>query len=406
MAYQLLGRAGAWAQWIDLNAAEGWIAECARLMRPEVLPPEDATPAAWPRQKTWTLAAYRAIAGMAGALDMPIPSFAPWARVIRAADLGENHGGAWVTRAASRVTRTVAATDISQLRIYHRVWISWTGDVGEDMDAMQCPDGWIRCRDRVDNDCAISGGAFGVTGWTCAAWEVCTPGWGTPGGTEVGFLVPLQWHADAARQALEAINAFATLGDLVAACRAYIVEQNTATVERVARGDPSVIDEADVITSAANARARIMRGDGDGGLTVIAGLGEAVHDAAPTSGVTTAIMGVTALPRLLLDLFGRARGVDLDLWGRELPVIETAAQSGYLDPPQAPTRAAPEPPPLPVVTIQPGAITFNWTPSSQAPPPPSKESTSLRQDATPSDDTSSAAMVGGALLLLLLLSSK
>lgn len=353
MGYELLGRSGAWVQWIDRGAAAGWAAELARLAANP--PPDDATAASWPAQKAWTLAAYRAIAGMAGAIDCPIPSFEPWARQIRAADQGPHLGGAWYAAARPRVARTVDLSTLNVLRLYHRVWISADGDVGEAMDALQCPDDFIRCRDRVDNDCAVSGGTFGATGWTCMAWDVCTPS--GPGGGEVGVMIPLQWSAMLAREAIDAMLAAPTLGDIVQSCRAYVAERNAATVEAVAATDPRVMDEADVIASAAAARARVLRGED--GTEVIAGVGEAVHDAAP-SPVTAAIEGLTALPRLLMDLFGRARAYDVDLWGRELPLIETAAQSGYLDPPRAPTRRAPTPPGGAIVygTLAPEALTF------------------------------------------------
>ncbi len=339
MTWTLEGR-GSWAQWIDRAAVTGWIARCRELLA--TLPPQESTLAAYAAQSRWVVDAYRAFTGVALSINMPLPSFKPYAAAQRERDTGVDIAtGLWRID-TNRIVRTpgvVGRVDGAQryLDLWYRAYVSANGEVGDHTQDDSPPDSLLDDVDGWGHNCT----GASATGWSCMSWKYNDV---SEGFSDVAAIVPLRWHYELALSALRAIAGYATLGDLVEDSRAYIVAQNLATLRALQETNPEVIDETDIISAAAEVEATRWRGDS--GTDTIARVGDAAAGAVPgsLSEVKAVIKGVTLIPTILLEIFGHASWHPRDLWGRTLPVVETASLTGQLDPPQPPTHVPPTPP--------------------------------------------------------------
>lgn len=346
MSWELAGR-GDWAQWVDRPSALGWIDRCRALL--SAPPPQESTREAYAAQARWTVDAYRALAGVALSIDMPLSSFRPYAQAQRERDTGTDIGtGLWRgdTWRIARDTRNPGAItgDQGYLDLWYRVNMSIAGDVTDSTSDVAPPDSALPDVDGWGHNCN------GVeTAWSCMNWKYDE----LTLRTDVVAIVPLRWHYELALSGVRMVSGYATLGDLVEDSRAYVQAQNLATLRELQRNDPAAFDEGDILSAAADVEAAHWRGDA--GTDAIAAIGDAAASAAPSSvgaGVKAAIKGVTLIPQLLLEIFGHASQHPRDLWGRTLPLVETACLSGQLDPPRAPSHTPPAPPPVPTLVLQ------------------------------------------------------
>lgn len=335
MTFELLGR-GEWAQWIDRAAANGWRARCADLLA--ALPPDRSDMAVWDAQRQWVLDAYAALVGLALSCDFPLTSFKPYASPMRERDTGIDLGsGTWRVDTnrvitGSDATHGVTREEYGYLDLYHRVFVTRDGAISDRTDADAPPDSLLSDVDAWGHNCH----GDHVTGWGCMSWKIDE----LPARNDVAAIVPLRWHFEAVRAGLQMIAGYGSLGDLVEDSRSYVIACNLATLREVQAQDPAAQDESDII--AAQAAVQEAHWQGDPGLDLIAGLGSGAVAFGP---VGAAIAGVAALPSILLRALGRAVQHPRDLWGRDLPLVETAALTGSFDPPRAPTHTAPTPPP-------------------------------------------------------------
>jgi MYXO-CTERM domain-containing protein len=389
MSWELAGR-GAWAQWIDRNAVNGWIARCAQLLT--ALPPNEADMAVWPAQSQWVRDAYRAIDGVALSIDMPLTSFRPFAEAIRERDTGPDLGtGTWRVDTNRIITgpdasQGVSREDYGYLDLYHRVFLDVDGRFHDDIAAGAPPDSLLDDVDGQGNNCH----GDHTTGWTCMSWIYDE----LPLRTDVAAIVPLRWHYELALSALRRIVGFRTLGDLVEDSRQYIIDVNLATLRALQESNPGALDEADIIDAAADVERAHWRGDD--GADMVAQSGQRI--ASGLGPEAKAIVGaLTAIPALLLAAFGRAVQHPRDLWLRTLPLVETAALTGMLEPPTAPTHTPPPPPAVPTLTLYLPPVSLEQIRQFEKP-----RVTFLNDTSPPSSSSGTAVMllVGAGLLLM------
>lgn len=369
MTWTLEGR-GDWAQWIDRTAVNGWVARCGDLLA--ALPPQESTLAAYAAQSRWTVDAYRAVSGVAQSINMPLPSFRPYAQAQRERDTGVDLAtGIWRRDTSIIVHSPGVYGQVPNVQgyldLWYRVVMSLDGTVTDQTGDDSPPDRLLDDVDGWGHNCT----GDHATGWSCMSWKFDESAYRTDR-TDVASIVPLRWHYELALSALRMIVGYATLGDLVEDSRAYIIAQNLATLRALQQDNPAALDEGDIVSAAADVEATRWRGDP--GTDTIARVGDAAANAAPSgvgAGVKAAIKGVTLIPTLLLEIFGHAAQHPRDLWGRTLPVVETACLTGQLDPPQPPVHTPPTPPasttptltlylpPVSVVEIGQGSATQN-----------------------------------------------
>lgn len=338
MTWRLLGRVDQWAQWIETATAPGWRARCLEVLAAATDVPQDANTGNWPRQRDWCRDAAQALSGMALSLNLPFPSFRPVAEAMKARDKGTAQGGVWYGEAGDQQT-TLAAGDINQLVLYERIRFDAAGTITTDLNAASVPEGLIRCIDDTYNDCSMPG--RGATGWTCASWSVCRPGWG-PGGTDLAFLVPMRWQFEMLREALQRIASYASIGDMVDDSRVWIEQENAATIDAVAQIDPSVRSLGDVVSWQAEQRIARLRPSEQ--TQSLADLGSVPDAIVPHNPVTAAIKGAASIPSFLEQIFGRAVAQRVDYYGRNWPTLETSMISGQYSPPRPPSHVVPTPP--------------------------------------------------------------
>ena len=336
----------AWVGWVH-DSAPSWLRAVTRILREARAAgiEADATRALWDVQYRYARELTAAIGQLARAVDMPVPSFEPWAARQWALDAGPlpwwgwqlTGNGAWraeVMRMAAREEHVAAAANV-QLELHYRVGLSLDGTLvtplgenegapptsrGTDWNSRLCPTGVFGAPRTITEQ----------TWWACIPLQVWWPEAGRADrDVYVSASVPLAWHWQMAAEVAERIIALGTLEELVAACRRWAALKNLKAVKSLRRATPPVVlavpeallnvvrdDELLHVNGTAEQQAFVR------GLQTV---GAAVINFPPVGTIIGVILeGLAAM----LQAFGWAVGEWVDVWGRREPVLEVPRLSG------------------------------------------------------------------------------
>jgi hypothetical protein len=348
-----------------------------RLVRAGALVQVDAMePARYAEQVQATRALVRALGQLARALDLPSPSFAPWATALWARDPGPDPWWGWDVGVGiwrSVMTEVAQGAEVHAreassliLEVTHRVGLSVSGELVEpvpaDYGARQTSHGedtnWRSCYPRGVRD----------SWWRCLPFSLWYPGFGAAShDVYVSSTVPMGWHWDMAVQAARRVESLGSLEAVMTDSRAWIARKNLKAMASLRHANPPVNIELpeELIAIAADDSARQWSNQD---ARIWLRTGAAVVSAFPPVGTVVGLV-LEGLD-LLVEAVGIAAGYWVDPWNRREPVIEVPRLTGTLDTraPRAPTHvveAAPAPTPTstgPLVWM-PGAEVAGVTPA-------------------------------------------
>ena len=354
--YRARSSAPQWVGWVH-ESAEGWRREVIRLRaaaeRSGAM--AGASGANLNNQRLFTRDLVKALGQLARACDLPVPSFAPWAKQVWANDpgplpwwgWGRDVGGRWVditgrwqTEALTRITDEVSqfqGATMAHLALVPRVNLSLDGvaslDVSMALEAPETPRGV----DRRGSSCgAVVRGERSV--WNCVNWSAWWPS-AVHASRDVyaTALVPLGWSWAQAAAAAARVEELGTLEALVEECRAWVALKNLRAVRSLRRASPPVVIEVpeELLDVVADSTAR--RWESDESSVILRTAAGVVSAAVPVGPVVGLVLeGID----LVVSLVGRAQGQWVDPWGRVEPVLELPRLTGTLsvERPTAPTH--------------------------------------------------------------------
>lgn len=312
-----------WAQYVDVEAAEGWRAAAASWVDARI-------PDRWEDQRRALVSLATCLGATGNALDLPVQSFEPLARTLLTRDPGPDPlaigypASPWRQDAFARLR--AISNDAREwpenqwsLDLAHR--IGWTREgavVDARLDVTSAPD-TPRGADFKRIDAANYGGSF----WQGAAFSEWFPGWGAAERVAWGVaVVPGLWHWTQMQDAAKLCEASNWRG-LVTRSRAWVKAKNLLTAKAVGGAIPE-----DIIT--ATAAALELRGAGPPRTVraIYGAVAAAISLAVPIGPAVAAI--AAGIIEGLYALGAAAVAYQVDLWGRREPVLEVERLSGTI----------------------------------------------------------------------------